>query len=106
MSDETPTNPLAEIRATHVLCTHSRIQSGGIKINKAGCSCGAYYTWNRREAEHVEHVDAVIVARMAEAWDAGFEEGINEGFIADNPYRDAPTEPIALAKPTEYEEQA
>lgn len=37
------------------------------------------------------------MAARAEAWDEGFKAGIDEGFIADNPYRDAPTEPIALA---------
>ncbi|MGH3973766.1 MAG: hypothetical protein ACRDS9_10645, partial [Pseudonocardiaceae bacterium] len=36
-------------------------------------------------------VERIVAARMARAWDAGFENGIDDGFIADNPHRDAPT---------------
>lgn len=91
MSEEKPANPLAEIRAAHMLCTHSAPRPGGINFNKAGCSCGARYDWYRREAEHDEHVDDVIVARMADAWDDGWRHGYcDDG--EPNPYRAAEEE--------------
>jgi hypothetical protein len=54
---ETPVSPLAEIRAAHVLCTHSSVRAN---IHKAGCACGARYEWHGREEAHAEHVDGVI----------------------------------------------
>lgn len=87
-----PTNPLAEIRSAHLLCTHSAPRPGGINVNKAGCSCGARYEWYRREAEHAEHVDAAIVehftARIADAWDEGVrQQRAAREPVQFNPYR-------------------
>ncbi|MGH4001963.1 MAG: hypothetical protein ACRDTJ_31375 [Pseudonocardiaceae bacterium] len=48
-----------------------------------------------------ETVARIVAAREADAWDAGFENGIDDGFIADNPHRDAPTEPIAYERLSE-----
>lgn len=83
---EKPTNPLTEIRGQHVLCTHSAPRPGGINLNKAGCSCGVRHAWHRREAEHAEHVDSVIIARMADTWDEAYQHGYDDDG-EPNPYR-------------------
>lgn len=91
----TPVSPLTEIRAAHMLCTHSAPRPGGINLNKAGCSCGARYEWYGREDAHGEHVDAVIVARMADVWDEAYQHGYEDDG-EPNPYR--------ATQPTEHEE--
>ena len=83
MSEETTVSPLAEIRATHVLCTHSSVRAN---IHKAGCACGARYEWHGREEAHAEHVDGVITARMADVWDEAYRHGYDDDG-EPNPYR-------------------
>lgn len=59
------TSPLREVRAEHLLCTHSSNRNGLI-THKAGCSCGVPFEWYAREEEHAEHVDAMIVEHFSE----------------------------------------
>lgn len=52
---------LAAIRAKHLLCTHS---SPGKTL--AGCACGTTFGWDTREAEHADHLDAVVIGHFEE----------------------------------------
>ncbi|MGH3996611.1 MAG: hypothetical protein ACRDTJ_04025 [Pseudonocardiaceae bacterium] len=73
--------------------TLNHLEVNGLAIGAYDRDCDCAHNL----APLVARVERIVAARMAEAWDAGFENGIDDGFIADNPHRDAPTEPIALA---------